>query len=194
MEAFGYTRDDLLQSLADVARIMSIPKRDPRWVKPTFWDYPLNETRTRPVPANSGWLDYITIHLGVQPGFAPEGYSLRLMAFVGTTLTDPLTNGVTYRFLKNGFPLPAQEIDITNNIEKGILRYSGVPAPWPAYGRKIFLTVQNQGRLVLQVNNPSGDAVLCPAALFGYYFPNLGDLPKGSLERARDESETDRGN
>jgi len=193
MDVGGYTSEDLQQALADTAKMMSIPLRSPQWVKPTWWDYPLNETRTRPVPAQSGWLDYIVIQLGVTPGFAPLGYSLRLMAFVGTTRTDPLVNGVTYRFLRNGQQLASQEFDITNTIEKHILRYSGVPDPWPAYGRKMFLHVSNQGRLVLQVNNPSMSEQLCPVALYGFYWPNLGDLPRGSLETGRDGTERGRG-
>ncbi len=188
-----YTSDDLLQAVADTARMMSIPIRDPRWVKPTWWDYPLNESRTRPVPNSGVWLDYITIKLGVTPGFAPDGYSLRLMAFVGTTETDPLTNGVTYRFLRNGQHLAEQEFDITNDIEKHVMRYSGVPDPWPAFGRKMFIAVQNNGTLVLQVKNSGAGEVICPAALYGYYFPNLGDLPKGSLERGMNGTERGRG-
>lgn len=192
MNVGGYTSDDLMHALADTARMMSIPIRSPQWVKPTWWDYPLNLNKTRPVPANSGWLDYLVIQLGVSD-FAPSGYSLRLMAYVATTKTNPLVNGVTYRFLRNGQQLPTQEFDITNTIERHILRYSGVPDPWPAYGRKMFLHVPNYGRLVLQVNNPSNTAQLCPVALYGYYWPNLGDLPRGSLETGRDGTERGRG-
>lgn len=181
MDGAHFTSEELQQALADVARLMSIPTRSPRWVKQPWWAWPLNVTRTRPIPAGSGWIDYIRIQLG-QTDLAPTGYSLRLAAFTGTGENDPLVTGMTYRFIRNGQRLPAQEFDITNTIEKHLERYSGVTFPFPTWARKMFLIVPNDGLLQLQVNNPSGAEELAFASLYGYYYPNLGDQGKGSLE------------
>lgn len=186
MDASTYSSADLQAALAETARLLSFPTRQPRWVKPPFWAWPLNETRTRPIPAASGWVDYIDIELGKEPGTAPEGFTLRLAAFIGTTENDPLTTGVTYRFKRNGALLPTQEFDITNTIERHLERYTN-PEPYPAFARKMFLIVQNQGHLVLQVNNPSGSTQIAFAALYGYYYPNLGDVGRGGLETAAGE-------
>jgi hypothetical protein len=177
-----YTSDDLQQALSQTAERLSIPIRSPRWVKPTWWDWPLTEMRTRPIPAASGWVDLISITLGKQPGLAPDGYSARLLAFVSTGQNDPLTTGMLYRFVRNGQLMNDQEFDITNTIEKNVMRYSGIPDPWPAFGRKIFLNLTNNSQLILQVNNPGVAPQIAIAALYGYYYPNLGDLTKGSLE------------
>jgi|GEM_PF-1777502 len=190
MSGAGFSTDDLQEALKQTAQLMSVPLRSPRWVKPTWWDHPLTVTRTRPIPAASGWLDLISITLG-KSTFAPDGYSLRLAGYVATGKNDPLTTGMTYRFIKNGSLLNAQEFDITNTIERHVLRYSGVAAPWPAFGRKMFLNVGNNGTLKLQVNNPSGASETAVAALYGYYYPNLGDLPGGSLEQSTTESYRD---
>jgi hypothetical protein len=177
-----FTADDLGHAIAETAKLISIPYRNPEWVKPSWWAWPLNVTRTRGIPPTAGFVDYINIQLG-QTDLAPVGYSIKVCAFVGTTENDPLVNGVTYRFLRNGVHLPAQEFNITNTIEKHLDRYTSA-LPFPAFGRKLFLNVTNDGRLQLQVNNPSGLVQVGFCALYGYYYPNLGDLDRGGMESA----------
>lgn len=174
------TFDAMAEALAETAKSASVPLRPPLWVKPSWWALPLLATKTRPIPAASGWIDYITIT--PETGFAPSGYSMRIVGFVATGENDPLVTGMTYRFVRGASRLPVQEFDITNTIERHVERYSGVAAPWPAWGRKMFLNVINGQRLVLQVNNPDAAPQLAIAAIYGYFYPNLRDLGKGSLE------------
>lgn len=176
----AYSEEDLVNALKQTASIMSVPTRPPSWVRPPWWAMPINVTRTRPIPAASGWVDYITVQLG-QTDLAPVGYSIRLTGYVATGRNDPLTTGMTYRFLRNGTQLPTQEFDITNTVERHVMRYTETE-PWPAFGRKMFFHVPNQSRLVLQVNNPSGAEEIAIAALYGYYYPNLGDVGRGGQE------------
>ncbi len=53
---------------------------------------------------------------------------------------------------------------------------------WPAFGRKIIMITQNEGTLTLQVNNPGVVDRIAVAALYGYYYPNLGDVSRGGME------------
>jgi hypothetical protein len=162
------------------AKIASIPIRNPAWQDPTFWSYPLNETRTRPVPANSGWLNYIVIDLRLQQGFAPEDYTIRLKGFVATGQVDPATSGLEYRFVRGGQMLPTQEFDITDNIERHLER--SFPFPYPCFHRRLMLLVTNDSQIVLQVRNASGTPRLAFASLYGYYYPNLGGAGRGTQE------------
>lgn len=180
MDGVTPTFDDMAQALAETARSMSVPLRPPLWVKPSWWSLPLLATKTRPVPAASGWIDYITIQPNV--GLAPQGYSMRLIGYVATGENDPLVTGMTYRFVRGAQRLPVQEFNITDTIERHVERYSGVPNPWPAWGRRIFLHAINDQRIVLQVNNPDAAPQIAIAALYGYFYPNLRDVGRGSLE------------
>lgn len=161
-----------------VAKMGSIPFREPDYARPSYWAKNLSETRCRPIPSGAGWIDYITIQMG--QGFAPQGYSCVVQYFIATGLLDPATSTLRYRFTQAGIPLPVQEFDINNNIELGVERASAIP--WPAMVRRVYLEIQNDRQLVLQVMNTSGAPQLAFAGLFGYYFPNLGDLPRGSIE------------
>ncbi len=174
------TFDQVVRAAQMVAKMGSIPVREPEYARPSYWSKNLAETRTRPVPPTGGaWLDYITIQMGL--GLAPQGYSAVVQYFITTGEDDPLTSGLRYRFTQAGIPLPVQEFDINNTIELGVDRFATLP--WPAMVRRIYIEIQNDRQLVLQVQNNSGDDQLAFAGLFGYYFPNLGDLPRGAIER-----------
>jgi hypothetical protein len=163
-----------------VAKMGSIPFREPEYARPSYASKNLSVTKTRPIPSAPGvWVDYITIQNGV--GLSPQGYSAVIQYFTVTGENDPLTSTLRYRFKQSGSVLPTQEFDINNDIELGIDRAAALP--WPAMVRRIYIELQNDRQLVLQVQNSSGVDQLAFAGLYGYYFPNLGDLPRGSLER-----------
>jgi len=169
-------------------RSMSVPMREPSYSRPPYWALPLNETRTRPIPALSGWLNYITIHMGQQPGLAPAGYSARVQYYIASGEVSPITSGLLYRFVYNGVLLRSEEFDITNDIERHIDHLAAMP--FPAQPRRLDQHVRNDGRLVLQVNNTGGAIAMAFAALMGYYYPNLGDRDRGALERGSGNDDT----
>ncbi len=175
-----FTVEQTIKAAAMAARIASLPLREPAYSRPPFWAKAFNETKTRPVVAGSGWLDYITIQLGQEPGLAPVGYSLVVNQYIATGDVSPLVSGLVYRFIVRGMHLREQEFDITNTVERHVDHAAA--KPWPAMQRRIYIHVGNQQRLVLQVNNQGGDETKAYASLAGYYYPNLLDLPRSSQE------------
>jgi hypothetical protein len=163
----------------------------PGYNRPPFWAYTFNETKTRPIPAGSGWLDYLVVQLGESPGTAPVGYSLVINQFIATGQVSPIVSGLRYRFLLKGTRLRSEEFDITNDIERHVDH--GAARPWPAMQRRTFIQVGNQQLLVLQVNNTGGATTKAFASLAGWYYPNLGDMPRGSQE-AGSQQDQDRFN
>ncbi len=183
-----FTVPEAIDAAALVARNISIPLREPSYSRPPYWGLPLNESRTRPIPAASGWLDYIVLHLGKTPGQAPDGYSARVQYYIASGNESPITSGLLYRFVYNGQLLRSQEFDITNDIERHIDHLAAMP--YPAQPRRIDLHLRNNSRLVLQVNNTGGSPTYAFASLMGYYYPNLGDLDRGALERGTRNDDT----
>lgn len=186
-----FTVQQVVDGVALAAKNASLPLREPSYSRPPFWAKPLNETRTRPVAAGSGWLDYITLQLGQTPGLAPVGYSLVIDRYIATGEASPITSGLLYRFLVRGTHLREQEFDITNDIERHVDHAAAVP--WPAMQRRIYIHVGNQQRLVLQVNNTGGASTKAYASISGYYYPNLGDLPRSSQESGGGQEDSGRG-
>lgn len=182
-----FTVPEAISAAAIVARNISIPLREPSYSRPPYWALPLNITKTRPIPAASGWLEYLVIHLGVT-GLAPDGYSARVQYYIASGSVDPTTSGLRYRFRYNGALLPAQEFDITDGIERHIDHLAA--APYPAMPRRFDLHMRNNSRLVLEVNNTGGASTFAFAALMGYYYPNLGDLDRGAQERGTMNDDT----
>ena len=181
-----YTLPEAIDAAKSVARNISIPLREPSYSRPPFWALPLNESKTRPIPAGSGWIDYIDLHLGMQ--LAPTGHSARVQWFIASGADSPITSGLLYRFKYNGALLASQEFDITNDIERHIDHLAAMP--YLAQPRRLDLHLRNESRLVLQVNNTGGATTLAFASLMGYYYPNLGDLDRGSLERGHGNDDT----
>jgi len=173
---------------ADALKKMSLPLREPSYTRPPFWALTFNETRTRPVAAGSGWLDYIFLQLGEQPGLAPVGHSLVINQFIATGESSPITSGLLYRFIIRGARQAVQEFNITNNIERHVDHAAALP--WPAMQRRIYLHLSNQQQLVLQVNNTGDESTRAFASLSGWYYPNLRDSTRGQQEVNEDGHES----
>jgi len=178
------SENTIIEGALRAARIVSIPVRRPDWVDPSFWAYPLNQTKTRPVPAASSWLDYLTVRPSRAGGLAPEGYSAVIKGFVATSEADPAVSGIRYRFMLGGRLLPAQEFGITDAIDRHVQRNDTYP--WPAFHRRTFIQVSNNQLLTLQVRNTSGAEAVAIAGLYGWFYPNLGTLGKGGQEDGND--------
>ena len=176
--------DQMVAAVVVAARKSSIPIRNPAYIDPSWWSYPLNVTKTRPIPANSGWLNYLDINTNVGGGLVPTGHVIRLKGYVASGQYDPVVSGLRYRFLESGRHMPDQEFDITDSIERHLERNNPnqFPHPFPCFHRRIVITLNNDSRLTLQVNNTSGTVRLAFASLYGYYYPNLLGLSKGGQE------------
>lgn len=170
----------VIGAMATLAQMGSIPLREPVYNRPTFWSYPLNEMRARIVPPTTAFVDFIVIQMG--RGRAPVGYSAKFQYWVMTGLNDPATSGITFRFLVNGSPFDPATFGITSNIDQCVERVNA-PNPWPAQPQRFNMLITNDRQIRLQVRNTSGINQRAFAALYGYYYPNLGDLTRGSLER-----------
>lgn len=184
MPDFTPAEDTMVAAVITAAKQASIPIRNPAWIDPSWWSYPLNVTRTRPIPANSGWIDYIDLNTTIGGGLSPSDYAIRLKGYVASGQYAPTVSGLLYRFRRNGGFPPDQEFDITDSIERHLERNNPnqFPHPFPCFHRRIVMVLNNNSRLTLQVNNTSGTARLAFASLFGYYYPNLLGLSKGGQE------------
>ncbi len=147
-----------------VAESGSIPLRENSWNEYPFWADPINLTKARPVPANSGWLNYIVLP-------RRSGYIGMVREFVGTSQFVHSVSGIEYRFIRRGvFVLPPQ-YDITNGVEKNLERSEALP--YPTTPRKTFIRVEDSEDLILQVRNTTGAQQLAFAALYGWYYDSL---------------------
>jgi hypothetical protein len=170
---------EVIRASARMLKISSIPLREPSSARPTFWSQTICETRTRPVPPASGWLDYIVLQPG--KGDAPAGYSGIINFMVTTAQTNMATNGLLYRFVLLGNLMPAQMFNLSPGFDLNVERV-GTPNPFPAQPRRVFIIIDNNSRLVLQVNNTSGIPVNAYAALYGWWYPNLGTSERSAFE------------
>jgi hypothetical protein len=172
------TEQDVLDALERIKDVGSIPLRENSWNEYPFWADPINLTKARPVPANSGWLNYIVLPRRSQ-------YIGIVRQFVGTSQNAPDVSGVEYRFIKRGVLLPINEYNITNDVEKHLDRNQS--NPFPTHPRHTFIRVEDDEDLILQVRNTSGSVQLAFAALYGWYYDDL----RSPDERSPTEGITD---
>lgn len=170
---------EVIRATARMSRISSIPMREPSSARPTFWSQSICSTKTRPVPAMSGWLDYIVLQPG--KGNAPAGYSGIINFMVATAQNNMATNGLLYRFLLLGSPLNPSMFNMQPGFDQYVERV-GTPNPFPAQPRKVNIIIDNNSQLRMQVNNTSGVVVNAYAALYGWWYPNLGTSERSAFE------------
>lgn len=170
---------EVISAAKRMAQQTSIPLREPATARPTFWSPCLAQTRTRPIPANSGWLNINTLVPGV--GIFPSNYSCVVNQYIATSQAAMSASGLLYRFLVEGDMMPSQYFQIAAGVDYNVERV-GTTNPFPSQPRKIFITLSNNQHLALQVNNTSGSIQQSYSALFGWFFPNLGGENKTSFE------------
>jgi len=172
-----FTEQQVVNALADFVRLGSVSIREQGVQRPTFGSVNLTETRCRSIPAASGWVDYITIKMGL--GAAPQGFAAVIEFFTASGKTDPATSGLQYRFMLDGALMASQEFAIPAGVDLNVNHLS--TTPFPAQPRRLNLFVNNESRLALQVNNTGGVATVAYAGLFGWYLPNQS-MPRDAQE------------
>lgn len=168
------------RALADVARVTSIPLREPSYSRPTFWSKPLLEMRARIIPPLTDWTPYITLQSGLAN--FPAGFSATVQYFIATSVVDPATSGVTWRFLYQGGIMDVNQFVLVPGIDLNVERSAAVPNPWPSQVRRIAQIIMNGEQFVLQVKNTSGVNQRALAALSGWYWPNTPTQDRGNME------------
>ena len=168
------------RALANVAKVASIPLREPVYGRPSFWSKPLLEMRARIVPPTTAWTPYITLQGGI--GNFPGGYGAVVQYWISTSVVDPATSGVSWRFLYNGTIMDANAFVLLPGVDLNVERSTAIPNPWPAQVRRIALSLMNYVILVLQFMNTSGINQRALGTLSGWYFPNLVKQDRGGLE------------
>ncbi len=164
-----------------MAQMASIPLREQSTARPTFWSPPICQTKTRPIPAGTGWTDYLVLRSGVE--FFPQGYGAEVNQFIATGKDDPATSMLQFRFVKEGFTImPSQEFGLNATIDYGVDRSALNLSPWPAMVRRCVFTVMPQQSLVLQVKNADVAAHIAICGLFGWFFPTLSSGDRETLE------------
>lgn len=171
------TDAEVIEALRQYAELGSIPLREQSAQRPTFSSFNLTMTKTRIIPAASGWLDYLVLQLGT--GQAASGFGAMVQYFVATGELAPAVSGLQYRFIHNGALMPSQEFALDPLVDPNINHAAA--APFPAQKRRFNLELYNRDRLVLQVNNTGGADARAFAGLFGYYYPNQS-MPRESQE------------
>lgn len=168
------------RALANVARSTSIPLREPVYGRPSYWSKPLLEMRARIVPPTTVWTPYITLQGGI--GNFPAGYAATVQYWISTSLVDPATSGVIWRFLYNGTLMDANSFVLLPGVDLNVERSATIPNPWPAQVRRIAMSLMNNDQFVLQFQNTSGINQRALGTLSGYYWPNLAKQDRGGLE------------
>jgi hypothetical protein len=166
-------------ALTMVAQMGSIPLREEGIARPPFGAYTLTRTKTRIIPAGQAWIDYVVIQMG--EGEAPSGYAARIAGFVASGLLDPATTGIEYRFLINNYQqMSPQEFVLAAGVDLNVDHLAA--QPFPSQPRKVMMQLQNDQRLALQVRNTGGVDAVALGAIYGWYYPNLGDMPRDAQE------------
>ncbi len=173
-----FTVDQVVQAAAGVARMASIPLREQSIGRPTFWSPPICYTKTRPIPANTDWVDFLTLASGVS--FFPKGYGALVNQFIATGKDDPATSLLQFRFRQDGDLIPTQEFALQSNIDYGVDRAAAIM--WPAMARKITFIVMPRHSLALQVKNADVATHVATCGLFGWFFPDLSGDDKQAFE------------
>ncbi len=173
-----FTPDQVVRAAAGAARLASIPLREASTGRPTFWSPPICLTKTRPIPAGTDWVDYLTLRSGVD--FFPQGYGAEVNEFIATGKDDPATSGLQFRFRKDETLMPVQEFELQANIDYAVDRFAAIP--WPAMTRRCTFTVMPKNSLALQVKNTDVVAHIAICGLFGWYFPDLDGEGRQAFE------------
>lgn len=171
-------RQVVVDALSMVAQMGSIPLREESASRPPFGAYTLTKTKTRTIPAGQPWTDYVEVQMGDRD--APEGYAAIINFYVASGLVDPAISGLQYRFLMNSMPLAAQEFMIPVGVDPNVNHLA--VTPFPSQPRRVHFQVQNDQRFVLQVRNTGVATATALGGLFGWFYPNLGDLPRDAME------------
>lgn len=173
-----FTPDQVVRAAVGAARMASIPLRESSTGRPTFWSPPICLTKTRPVPAGTDWVDYLTLRAGVS--FFPQGYGAKVNQFIATGKDDPATSLLQFRFKQNDSIMPSQEFGLNATIDYGVERAAAIM--WPAMTRRCTFIVMQKQALTLQVKNADVVAHIAICGLFGWYFPDLSGDDKQSFE------------
>lgn len=179
---------DIVRGAAIVAEKLSIPFRQPKWQEPTFDSQPLLVTRTRPVPNDGVWYDFLTLSQPDPPEW-PKNYGARLQRWVATGLTNMATSGLEYRWVRNGALMPVQDFNAEGTLELAVDRFAALP--WPANWRQIDMILLDTDSLVIQVRNAGGGVLLALAGIQGFYFPDLGSQGRARMESGGIKGNTD---
>lgn len=171
------SEQQVVNALADFVRLGSVSIREQGVQRPTFASINLTETRCRTIPAASGWIDYITIQMGVDS--APAGYAAFIEFYIASGKTDPATSGLQYRFMLDGALMASQEFTRLAGVDSNVDHLS--TTPFPAQPRRLNLYVNNNSLLRLQVNNTGVADTVAYAGLFGWYLPNES-MPREAQE------------
>ena len=182
-----FTKAQVVDALAQVAKIGALPLREPSTARPTFWSKPLLYTRTRPVPVGVTWLDYIVVQSG--QGFAPERHVATINRWVLTGLLDPATTGLEYRITIDGSLLNPALFTLPPTIERNVDRLS--LTPWPVQPQSTHICLHNSQILRLQVRHADVVPVVAIASFTGWWAPNLANNNREAFEASGcDQDET----
>ncbi len=140
----------------------NLPIRRNSQTRPPFWGLPLAVTRVRPIPAGSGWADYVTVSGRPQ-------YIAIVSHYTATTVGDPDVSGLEFRIRLNGNPLPLDAVQLTPGIE----RNKEGPFSYPTIARELFQPVLETQTLALQVRNPTLIQRMAIGALWGWFYDAL---------------------
>ncbi len=140
----------------------NLPIRRPSYTEPSFWSRPIFVTRSRPIPANTDWADYLVV-TGLKQ------YIAVVTHYAATSVGDFALSGLEFRYRLDGSILPLGAVDLTPGIE----RNKTGPMVYPVIPRKLYQPVLETERLVLQVRNPTGIQRVAVGAMYGWYFDSI---------------------
>lgn len=143
------------------------PVNMPAWALISRWSIPVTLTKVSYVPANSGWIDFISYSL-------PFEWTMVIKQIMMTSEGDQTANGIQYRIRQNraipGYLTTSAGIDLGKTSSTS----------YPAIERPFQIVTDRGNPITMQVNNTSGAAVRAIAGMFGWTYKTNTDNSTGN--------------
>lgn len=152
----------LQEAALKVIRNFSIPVREPSYLLESFWSIPLTTTRARPVPGNSGWVDFLSITV-------PEQHNAVINRYILSAFEEA---SVTFRWIIDGVLINPDSFQMPGAIDRHVDRLSATP--FPGRFRSTYIWAGDGSVVTIQANNANQVRKLTLAAIAGWYYPSLG--------------------
>ncbi len=164
----------ILETMFAALQNSNVPIRRPSWNDPTFWSRPLNTTIAIPLNASATWTNILTVR-------GRNSYTGRVTGYVATTFNPASIALVEFRFVFNGKLMP--NVQLTPNVE----RNRQTPTLFPTFLQNIFMLLENpDDQLTIQAMNTGVFQQLVLCAFYGWYYDNMNQAEKSTLEGLTD--------
>ncbi len=163
-----------LDSIVKAMRSSNVPVRRPSWNEPTFWSRSLTKTLPIPLAPSTSWSTILTVE-------GLSGYTGIVEGYTATPFAPAAIAAVDFRLAYNGALIPS--VDFVSNVE----RNRETPTLFPTFQQDTYFILDNpQTSLWIQARNNSAVQQMILCGFFGWYFDNMNQAERGTLEGMTD--------